>query len=77
MNTEDARKEIRLRLDRETQFILCLATLPDTAHDSRELVKAQLKKNDETIRLIGRYLESCGDGWETFYRENYWDKNSA
>lgn len=72
MKEEDIRAEIRRRMDRETHYVSMLRA---TTGEDREYLKMKLEDNDKSLRLLGKYLEEkYGDGWEKFYRENYWEK---
>lgn len=74
MTKEEARSEINVRLERETQYILALAATPGYGHSTQVLARALLD-NNETIKLLGKYLETTfKDKWEKFYRKEYWDK---
>ena len=73
MTKEEARFEINLRIDRETQFVLKYA---DKSPVGAEFLKAQLIENDKTLRLLGEFLAQGGDDWEKFYKEKYWDKRT-
>ena len=74
MTQEEARAEINLRLQRETEYVLAIASVR-TSEGGVQFLKEKLADNDKSIRLIGQYMETkWGSDWEKFYRENYWEK---
>ena len=107
MTTTEARAEINLRLNRETQYILAMSSIVQPSM-GYELLQEKVEDNNKTLKLLGRYIEILeideraintivgleSEGryfdaieasklrktipiWETFYRENYWDKREA
>lgn len=74
MTKQDARREIELRIERETRYVLAMSGLRSNTDGFDILVRA-IADNNKTLKLLGRYLEDqYGDSWEKFYRENFWEK---
>lgn len=77
MNEHEIRKEIEYRQDRETRYVEAYVSCR-TDSTTRNWLLEKIKDNNETIRLLGKYLETeYYDGWERFYRQNYWDKQAG
>lgn len=69
MNEYEAlRREIEVRLQRETAYKAAQvgANKPDY-----EFMTEEIRKNDEVIALIGKFLLSKGSEWEKVYQEKY------
>lgn len=74
MTKQDARREIELRIERETRYVLAMSGLRSNTDGFDILVRA-IADNNKTLKLLGRYLEDqYGDSWEKFYRENFLEK---
>lgn len=58
------RREIEIRILRETIY-----KAVEALNTKKSLAK-EIARNDEHIKLIGRYLLSMGNNWEKFYAEN-------
>ena len=74
---EKLRNEIEIRINRETQYILMLASDRCTS-EGKQLLAEKIKDNDKTLRLIGEFTITAKEWttlgeWEQFYKDKYWD----
>ena len=72
MTTDEIRKEINVRIDRETQYVLVLSNCPNK--EGFKVIQSAIKDNNKTLKLLGSYLADQGDSWEIYYKDNYWNK---
>lgn len=64
------RREIEVRLQRETQYKLAMCTARDI--DTQLFLEKEIKKNDDVIACIGDFLlNSHGSLWEKHYQNRF------
>lgn len=66
---DQCRREIMVRIERETEYIKVLVG-SNLDFRSKDLLMEKIRLNDEHLRLLGRFLREHGDLWEKFYEEN-------
>ena len=71
---DNLRREIEIRLERQTQYVLHIAMRTPGNDDAIAYLKDEMVKNDKQIKLIGQFLKNNGDVYEDYIDRQYPDR---